>query len=309
MTHLAREYGIRITPMNVIDKIVMMSPGNVAAVRGPLGYSFERGAASGSLESELYGQLAAARVRFHTGVDSRELAGQYDRVVVATGSPFWAMARGRWSDVFRAWARGAVMEGRFDPTTLLVWFNKAYANNGFAYLGAFDTHRASLVLIVSDVREAEVEARWRLFLATEKIPWRETGSFLIEHNSGIAYPRQFENLIFTGNAAGLLDYLLGFGVYFAIISGVLAARSIYEGSSYEEKIRFLVRMVYQSYLARLTLNQMDNAGYDRLLGVLNSTPVNRAVYHSRLNVFEFVEHAALAAGGRPPLYDKFFPPD
>lgn len=46
-----------------------------------------------------------------------------------------------------------MIEGRFDPTAMVVWYNKSYANNGFAYLGPFNGQKASLVLIVSDVRE------------------------------------------------------------------------------------------------------------------------------------------------------------
>jgi len=154
---LAKRYGIKITPLNLINKIVMVSPGNVAAARGWLGYSYARGASAHSLESQLYGKLTATRVRFNTMVGCEELAGDYDRVVVATGSGFFAMDRGYWSDIFRAWARGAVVEGRFDPTAMVVWFNKAYANNGYGYLGAFNAEKASLILIVSDVREEEVE--------------------------------------------------------------------------------------------------------------------------------------------------------
>lgn len=127
-----------------------------------------------------------------------------------------------------------------------------------------------------------MEARWRLFLASEKIAWRPTESFLLEHNAGICFPRQSGNLIFVGKAAGLVDYLLGFGVYFAVISGVLAAESIYEGSSYERKIRFLIRRVYQSYLTRRRLNQFSNGDYDRLLGVIKSPWVNKAIYHTTL---------------------------
>lgn len=86
---------MRITPINVIEKIIMVSPGNVAAAKGWLGYSFERGPSPRSLESELYGQLSATRVRFNTLVGYQELAGDYDWVVVATGSPFFAMERGQ----------------------------------------------------------------------------------------------------------------------------------------------------------------------------------------------------------------------
>lgn len=140
---------------------------------------------------------------------------------------------------------------------------------------------------------------------TEKISYRETESFLLGHNAGICFPRQCGNIIFVGNAGGLLDYMLGFGIYYSIISGVLAAESIYEGSSYEEKIRFLVKRVYQSYLSRLALNNFTNDDYDKLLGIIKLPYVNRAIYDTNIDVLELIGKSLKIARSKPELYDKF----
>lgn len=305
VTELAKRYGIRITPVNSINKIITVGPGTVVAAKGWLGYSFARGAVINSLENELYGKLSATRMHFKTLANYHELAGEYDHVVVATGSSFSAMEGGHWSDIFRSWARGAVVEGSFDPNAMVIWLNKSYAGNGFAYLGPFNAKEASLILIVSDVREEDVETRWRMFLDHEKITYRETQSFLLEHNAGICFPREIQNIMFIGSGGGLLDYTLGFGIYYAIISGVLAAESIHEKSPYEHKIKFLLRRVYQSYLCRMALNNLTNSDYDRLLGVIKTPLVNNLIYHTNIDIIKLLGNVLGIVRPEPKLRGKF----
>jgi len=304
---LAGRFGITLTPINTVRKIVMISPNRVAAARGRLGYIFERGHSRTSLDCELYGRLSRARVRFNAGVGYQELAGEYDRVVVATGSPFLAMAAGRYHGILRTWARGAVVEGSFDPHALIVWFDKSYANNGFAYLAPFSARKASLILEASDLREEEVEPAWRRFLETEKLAYREEETFLREHNVGICCPRQTGNLLFVGLAAGLLDYTLGFGLYNAVVSGVVAARCIAGGSSYEAGIRDMLAKSYYTYLARLALNRMDNDDLDKMLEVVGQPWVNRLVYNTGLDVVNLLG-AVLEHGQPGPLREQFRSP-
>ncbi|HUW63615.1 MAG TPA: NAD(P)-binding protein [Spirochaetia bacterium] len=301
---LRKRYGISIAPIHTLDKLVMFSPRNVAAARGWLGYIVIRGAHPRSVESQLYAQLSATKIRFNTMGDYRELSALYDRVVVATGTTRIAKEMGCWSDIFRNWARTAVIEGQFEPGTWLSWYNKSYANNGYGFLGPFSSTEASLGLIVSDIGEGDLESKWRMFLDTEKINYREKQNYVLEHITGVCYPMEVGNITFVGNAAGLMDSLVGFGIYNAIVSGFLAAESIYEQSSYEQKISFLKERMYSGYVGRLALNKFKNDDYDHLLGVLKTPPINNLIYNTNLNVWAG-QGKLLELKGRPGLFDKF----
>ena len=52
----------------------------------------------------------------------------------------------------------------------------------------------------------------------------------------------------VGEAAGFLDYLWGFGIRHAMLSGALAARALLEGRSYEELVAREIRPLVQSSL-------------------------------------------------------------
>lgn len=62
----------------------------------------------------------------------------------------------------------------------------------------------------------------------------------------------------VGEAAGFLDYLWGFGIRHAMLSGVLAARALLEGGSYESLVAREIRPLVQSSLINRKL--YDRAG-------------------------------------------------
>lgn len=195
---------------------------------------------------------------------------------------------GVWKDYFRTWVRGAVIEGDFDPTAWIAWFNKNYANNGYAYLGPFNAKLASLVLIVSDLQEHELENRWQSFLKTEQLDYREINNFRLEHIPGECSSREINNLLLVGNAGGFLGSLLGFGAYDAVVSGVLASKAIIEGSSYEEKVAFHKRKAHNDYVIRKRLNKMTNNGYNIALNPLKIELLSDLIYKSNINVLDLL---------------------
>ncbi|MFZ5642797.1 MAG: NAD(P)/FAD-dependent oxidoreductase [Bacillota bacterium] len=300
LTDLARRYGISITPINILNRMVMFTPCNMGTARGFLGYIFERGPSPRALDSQLTRKLSA-QIKYSTVADFKELSQKYDRVVVATGSPYIAKEMGCWTDVFRGWVRGALVEGEFDPTTWITWFNKSYANNGYAYLGPVNSRNASLVLIASDIREDEAESRWKKFLSTEKIRCIEKDSFLLEHIAGICQPKEVGNILLVGNAGGFMESFLGFGIYNAIASGVLAAQAIYEKTSYQAKMSYLDKTIHQSIPIRRALNMIGNSGYDSLLGLIKIPLLNNLIYNTNIN---FLELEASALSLVEPLLKK-----
>lgn len=70
----------------------------------------------------------------------------------------------------------------------------------------------------------------------------------------------------TGEQAGFQDFLFGFGMRYAILSGVLAARSLLEGESYEQLWRRqLEPHMLTSMVNRVIYSKLGNRGYRWIL--------------------------------------------
>ena len=67
---------------------------------------------------------------------------------------------------------------------------------------------------------------------------------------------------YVGEAGGLQDFMWGFGMRYAITSGVLAAKSMLGEVSYEEEVRTkLLPLVKVSATNRFIMNRMGNRGF------------------------------------------------
>jgi len=80
-------------------------------------------------------------------------------------------------------------------------------------------------------------------------------------------PLQQNNRLFVGEAAGLQDLLLGFGIRYAVTSGCLAAQSIIEDRSYEQLLAEsgLLNQRKTSAVNRFLYERLGNRGYCLLL--------------------------------------------
>ncbi len=156
-------------------------------------------------------------------------------------------------------------------------------------MGPFSSKEASIVLIASDVKEQEIEDRWNFFLRTEKLNYQEITSFRLEHISGKCNQRETGNVLLIGNAGGLMESLLGFGLYNSVVSGVLAAQSTISGSSYIQKVAYMDQKIHRSYIIRQALNKITNKGYDMALSTLKIKPLSNFIYNTDIDV---VSHLA-----------------
>jgi flavin-dependent dehydrogenase len=71
-----------------------------------------------------------------------------------------------------------------------------------------------------------------------------------------------ENKIYVGEAGGLQDFMWGFGMRYAITSGVLAAQSILNECDYEVEVRKrLVPLIKVSAINRFLMNRVGDRGF------------------------------------------------
>ncbi|OAT85603.1 NAD(P)/FAD-dependent oxidoreductase [Desulfotomaculum copahuensis] len=290
LLELTREdYNISLIPLNPVKNIIMVTANQQVAVDGKLGYIFARGQVENSAEKQIARQLATTCFQFDRRVRWQDLIDSYDYVVVADAGETAAKELASWHDMLRVSIMGGVVLGSFDACTLYMWLNESYAGKGWAYLAPYNNRRASLVLSVPNVRPEEMRLYWEKFFQTEGFDFTVAETFQTTLAVGAVQPCRVGRVFLTGVAGGFIDPLLGMGVLPGVASGVLAARSIVRGLDYEKETAFLVKLIKKADHLRRTLDKLNNAGMDRLVGLLGCPPVKSLIYHTKLDVVDLAE--------------------
>ncbi len=287
LQYFRKDLALDITPYNVVRSLEHRAPNKTTTLYGHFGYFFKYTRDPDSLKVQMYNKLKKSRLFLNEYGDYERLAQKYDYVVIANGTSAAAEEQGIWQSWLKTYVRGAVVLGSFDPTRLIVWLNKDYTKNGYAYLTAFDNKKASLILIATEVNEKEVDRYWELFLYSENIRYPIVEEFKMAHTSGFAYPHRLGNLYFIGNAGGGVEPFLGFGHINAAVMGVSTARSIMLGKDYEKQIKEIMDRNIEMRQFRKLFNTMTNAGYDMLVTALGMPGVVPIIYNTNINATKY----------------------
>ena len=282
--YFKEQFDIDIKPLNTVRTISHHSPNINATIKGNFGYFFKRGNDKDSLKNQLFSSLKNSELVFNHYGDYIELSKKFDYVVIATGDYNFTEELGCWFERVTTYVRGAVVLGDFDINTLNVWINKDYCKNGYAYLTPFDSKRASIALIVTDVNEKEIDYYWDLFWYTEKIRYTIVQEFKLKHKSAQVYPYRVDNIYIAGDAAGIVDPFLGFGQLSSITTGVMAARSIMEGLDYSTLIKDIRDRNNKLLEFRKAFNGATNKEFDMLMAVIGLPGIKQIIYDTPLDV-------------------------
>lgn len=286
LKYMKKKYDIEIKPLNTIHTIIQKSPKKTTKIKGNLGYLVLRGRGEEDLKQQIFSKLNHTEVKFNQNIHYDKLKKQYDHIIIATGDPSMTNELGCWNEWFQGYERCATVLGDFDENTIIMWIDKKYCKKGYAYLAPYDSHKAFISLVVSDVNEKEVDYYWKEFLYTENLRLTMVDEFKIPHSSGYAYPHKIDNMYFTGNAGGATDSFLGFGQFNAITMGIMAARSIINGEDYEMLIKDIVKRNKQYYHLRKEFNDLRNRHYNHLMGLVGKPGIKHVLYHSPINVLK-----------------------
>ncbi len=282
LEHLDKAYGIGFRPSGLVKKVIHKSSSVCTTITGDLGYFLHRGAIRDSIDNQL-AQSLKSRIHLKKEADFRKLRNQYDYVVVASGHPFEAKQLGIWRDIIHMTIKGAVISGDFETDSFTVWINKDFCRSGYAYLAPFNKKEATLALAVNDIKPDEIGQYWDHFVKSENINHKIIECFTRVHYAGLAYPHRVENIFFIGNAAGVLDPLLGFGVFPTVVTASEAAKAIVNNTDYESGIKSVVKLNRKLLEFRKTFNMLDNRGYDWMLRLLGLPGANSLIYKTGMN--------------------------
>lgn len=221
----------------------------------PLAYLVKRGREEDSLDRRLAAQAAASGVtfRFHSRVHAEELPGP---VIVATGP------RGT-----EGIAAGIVAStSHRDQCVAIV--SDAIAPKGYAYCAIWSGRATLATVLMRDFPRAwacldEARAAFaRLGLTDFRNARRFGGRVHVSCTDRLIEGRR----LFVGEAAGLQDYLFGFGLRYALVSGHLAAQALLTGERYDALVaRHLRHSLRAGFVNRYLFDRLGDRGHARLI--------------------------------------------
>lgn len=284
LAYLKKNYHLDIKPINTLNNLTHYSPNKKTVIKGNFGYFLNRSREKNSLPCQIHSHLKKSQIYLNEFADYEPLSKEFDYVVIADGSSNYTKELGCWFDTVKTYIRGATVLGDFDPNTLIMWLNKDYCKSGYAYLTPANSKKASIILVVTDVSEKEVDHYWELFLAYENIKYTIVEEYKQAHDAGFVYPHKYENIYFAGNSGGAIDPFLGFGQFSSIAMGVMAARSIVEGTDYEKLIQPVVNTNRHLYQMRKAFSNANNDTYDFIVSSIGMPGIKHLFYYTRFNV-------------------------
>jgi len=245
-------------------------------------YIVRRGAFENTLDQGLKNQAIDFGVNIHFNSKARI----EDMDIISTGA-----AENRRVGV----AKGILFETESDDIAVAL-INKEVSNSGYAYLLIAKGHGSML-----SVNFFETDHNATLYFKKTYETLTKLFDIDIKNKKNVGgvgcfllKPRLIENnKLFTGEAAGLQDYLWGFGMRYAIISGFYAASSIIEHKNYKKLIKKhlssrIKRSVVNRYLSRkhgdqfyshlMNLAKESNQWHNLLYQAYNPTWYSRMIY-------------------------------
>lgn len=229
----------------------------------PLFYLVERGNRESSLDSGLKRQVLAAGIEIRFG-QRVEVAGA-DKVIVATGPRAPS-----------AIARGIVFSCSL-PDGYFCFLDERIAPRGYAYLLVNDGRATLATCLFDDFKHATDYFRRAVETIRTAVPMdiRDPRPFGGYVNFGLRGPRvKNDRIYFVGERAGFQDALWGFGLRYAIRSGMLAAQAIVGNEDYEALCETeILPGMRTGYSNRLIHSQLGNHGYEWTLGRLQDLDV------------------------------------
>ena len=238
-------------PIHKVSSYGPRSSTQVSSVE-PIAYLVQRGRTKETLDASLKRQAIESGVHFRLGSYLTETEAD----IVATG-PRRA----------RTLAVGIIFETDRDECVALLLDDKL-APKGYAYALVADGQGTLATVLYEkfNLGKACLEAAITRFQDLLGIQIRNARHFGGHGDFDLTRPVAVEHRRYIGEAAGFQDYLFGFGIRYAILSGYLAAKSIIEDRSYEKLCRDLLRTrLRTSFVNRYCYQFLGQRGYDLLV--------------------------------------------
>lgn len=282
LKYLKEEFKIDLSPHYELNEIIMVSPSKTHTISGKMGSISLRGREKGYLTIQLM-EATGVPVTFNTLVRVDEIKNDFDHIFIGTGTMEIPMKMKLATVYFDAYIRIATVLGDFKTNSVKLWMNTRYAKHGYAYMVPINAKSASLVLIVDNIEQNELDYYWNEFLANEAIPYDIIELKDLRHTVGTVDTLKIDNLYFIGNTGGFIDSMLGFGSMNALISGATAANCAINGLDYNKAMKKVTEDILAKYEFRKVFNTFDNDAMDLFCSVENLPILKQLIFNNPLS--------------------------
>lgn len=223
----------------------------------PLFYLIQRGFEEGNLDKGLYQQILDLDIPVY--FNCNELP--EDIKIFATGP-------GRASAVIL----GCNFKTDYENVHLMLCDNNL-APKGYAYLLTVNGSGTIATAFMPGNNNPNAYLEKTISTVKEIYPVNMTDIKIFGTYGSFNTPNIFKNKqkIFVGEAAGLQDFLFGFGLRYAMLSGFLAAKSIAENLDFEKiAVKTFSDNIKASLVNRFLYEKLDNNKYDFIINKLGN---------------------------------------
>lgn len=218
----------------------------------PIFYLVRRGSSRDCFDMGLKKQAENAGV----DIEFKKTVNESDADIIATGPKHVSGV-----------VRGITFKTKSEKTAVVV-LNDDISPKGYSYLLIEGGTGTIAVVVLKDIENADsyIKKAIRIFRGNIEFGMGDEKYFSGYGNFSLQDNYERDGNLIVGEAAGLLDFLLGFGMRYAVISGYLAARSIIEDKSYNKIIQErLGHQLKASLVNRFLFEKLGNRGYKRVL--------------------------------------------
>ncbi|WP_070121042.1 FAD-dependent oxidoreductase [Bacillus marinisedimentorum] len=288
--YLAEEHQLYIRPVSNLSTLWIHSPNESVAIRGNLGFINVRGKHPDAFEKQLASDLKVP-ITFHSENSYEKLLREYTHIILATGDAAYTEKIQQLDVAYTTTLRGMTVSGTFKRTEGQAWFDNRFAPKGMGYLLPFSDTKAMLVLAYPEypeIKALDEEKLWKTFIHTAKNTLNQklevVDSFHINNyivgKSGHA---RIGNTFFTGNCFGGIMPFMGFGQFESMLTGIYAAYDLAGKGNYDDLTAPLKESYRLSLTLRHAIEQLDNAGLDKLVRSLKNPAAQKILLNDKLH--------------------------
>ena len=169
-------------------------------------------------------------------------------------------------------------------------FDDSIANKGYAYLFIINKKGCIISVLRKDFKNSKDYLKNTIKKFKEiypKLKIKNPKQMSGYMNCFLLKDYTYKNKLIVGETAGLQDFMWGFGMRCAFVSGYLAARSIIENKDYNELIKDIIPYVKCSIVNRFLYEIPGNKGYKFLLNNLDKSENLIKFFHKIIFIFFF----------------------
>lgn len=290
--YFKKKYGLKIKPVDTIKKLTMRTANREVNIKGNLGCIFLRGMEQDSLELQLFNQVQADFYMDTCIPDSfiADMEKQFDFLVISTGNLDFADRAGLVEESFVYLVRSGIVEGEFRPGKVISWLNMEFTSNSFIYLIPVNRNRAMITMLIGDISQSELDYYWKRLLLMEDITGNMISTIDCNFHCGRVKVNPFGNVYHIGNAGGMTDDFVGFGIVNGIAAGIMAADAIVLGKNFEQSIKPIKNQVNQLHNLRVVSNSQNNRTWQYLVSIMGLPGIRHAVYK-----YSLINYSSLGA--------------